>query len=67
MEQCITVPIVNDEVLERQERFIVTLEPLPGHEERIELVDTVKVVDIIDDDSESLITFLVVIIQCIFL
>ena len=55
MEQCITVPIVNDNVLERQERFIVTLEPLPGHEERIELVDTVKVVDIIDDDSESLI------------
>ena len=58
---------MNDNVLERQERFFVTLEPLPGHEERIELFDTVKVVVIIDDDSKSLITFLVVIIHCIFL
>ena len=47
------MPIVNDNVLEREERFIVNLEPLPGHEERIELVDIVKVVDIIDDDGES--------------
>ena len=59
---------MNDKVLEHQERFIVNLEPLPGHEEIIELVDTVKVVDIIDDDSESFnLTFMVVIIQCIFI
>ena len=51
------MPIVNDNILEHQERFIVNLEPLPGHEERIELVDTVKVVDIIDDDGESFINW----------
>ena len=51
-EQCITVSIVNDEVLELQERFFMNLEPLPDHEERIELVDTVKVLDIIDDDCK---------------
>ena len=43
----------------------MNLEPLPDHEERIELVDTVKVVEIIDDDSELSYNHVSVMIQSV--
>ena len=43
----------------------MNLEPLPDHEERMELVDTVKVVEIIDDDSELSYSHVYVMIQSV--
>ena len=51
MRECITIPIINDDILEYRERFTVSLERPADVDERIELVNTLKVVDIVDEDS----------------
>ena len=49
---CITIPIINDEALEDIKQFEVILNELPGHDDRIMLTDTVKIVEIFDDDCK---------------
>ena len=51
MRECVTIPIINDDILEYRERFTVSLERPADVDERIELVNTLKVVDIFDEDS----------------
>ena len=58
MRECITIPIINDDILEYRERFTVSLERPADVDERIELVNTLKIVDIFDEDSMLLLAAL---------
>ena len=52
MRECITIPIINDDILEYGEGFAVSLERPADVDSRVELVHpTLKVVDIFDEDS----------------
>ena len=60
MRECITIPIIDNDILEYRERFTVSLERPADVDERIELVyPTLKIVDIVDEDSMLLLAALV--------
>lgn len=54
LEQCVAITLINDETLELNETFVISLERTAGLDERIRLVDTLKVVAIIDDDVDGM-------------
>ena len=58
MRECITIPIINDDILEYRERFTVSLERPADVVSRIQLVNTLKIVDIFDEDSMLLLAAL---------
>ena len=51
MKSCVSVSIVDDEMLENDESFDITLKRTPGLDNRIILDAVVGVVEIIDNDG----------------
>ena len=71
--QCTDITVYGDMSLEQDETFTISLQPLPGHNNHIKLIDTLKLVTIEDNDSKSLVYKSMMIVsrtsrrmQCIF-
>ena len=52
-EQCADITIIDDDALEPRETFSVILERPPDLDQRIRIIDTEKVVAIIDSDGKN--------------